>query len=100
MTSKKFEIDGATFEICDISWQRIERKKWTVLALFVASLTAYDEVTSDDEEENAMHDIVHIFNEHCNSSVFEQTRFILLWSKKDRFIYEKCTNKIDFCLFW
>ena len=91
MTEKTFQIDNNTFKICDVGGQRNERRKWihffdsVTAVIFVAALSCYDEVTFEDEDTNAMHEALNVFEEQVNSQVFMETAFILFLNKNDVF---------------
>ena len=91
MTEKTFVIEDNTFQICDVGGQRNERRKWihffdgVTAVIFVAALSCYDEVTFEDEETNAMHESLTVFEEQVNSQVFVATAFILFLNKNDVF---------------
>lgn len=53
--------------------------------IFVASLSCYDEVMFEDDNQNAMIDSVNLFEEICNLRWFVQTAMILFLNKKDLF---------------
>jgi len=103
MAEKQFEIDGTIFKICDVGGQRNERRKWihffdgVTAVIFVAALSAYDEVPFEDEEANSMRESIEIFDEHCNSAVFEQTAFILFLNKNDLFSEKATKVSISVC---
>ena len=103
MEEKQFDIDGTLFKICDVGGRRNERRKWihffdnVTAVLFVASLAAYDDVPFEDEEANLMRESLEIFDEHCNSAVFEQTAFILLLNKNDIFMEKALKKSIAIC---
>ena len=92
MAEKQFEIDGTIFKICDVGGQRNERRKWihffdgVTAVIFVAALSCYNEVTFEDEDTNAMHEALTVFEEQVNSQVFSETAFILFLNKNDVFM--------------
>ena len=83
MTEKEFTIQNNTFKICDVGGQRNERRKWihffdgVTAVIFVAALSCYDEVTFEDEDTNAMHEALTVFEENVNHKIFSETAFIL-----------------------
>jgi len=86
-----FEIDGNQFKMFDVGGQRSERKKWihcfekVTAVLFVASLSAYDQVLYEDETQNCMQEALVLFGEIADSEWFESTSMILFLNKKDLF---------------
>ena len=92
MTEKTFVINKNTFKICDFGGQRNERRKWmhffdgVTAVIFVAALSCYDELIFEDEDTNAMHEALSVFEEHVNSQVFINTAFILFLNKNDVFM--------------
>jgi GTPase SAR1 family protein len=86
-----FDIKGTTFHVFDVGGQRSERKKWihcfehVTAVIFVASLSCYDEVMFEDDNQNAMHDSICLFEHICNLRWFMQTSMILFLNKKDLF---------------
>eukprot|EP01083_Nonionella_stella_P001065 3066_1 len=90
MQEKTFEIRGHNFKICDVGGQRNERRKWihffsnVTSVIFVVSLSSYDELTFEDEE-NAMGVGLEVYEEQINSEWFEDVPFILFLNKSDLF---------------
>lgn len=86
-----FEIDGNTFRMFDVGGQRSERKKWihcfenVTAVLFVAAISAYDQVLYEDETTNRMAEALDLFEEITNSEWFEKTSMILFLNKRDLF---------------
>jgi len=91
-----FEIDGNQFKMFDVGGQRSERKKWihcfenVTAVLFVAAISAYDQVLYEDESMGRMQEALELFEEITNSEWFERTSMILFLNKKDLF-----KNKIE-----
>ncbi|ETO20299.1 guanine nucleotide binding protein, partial [Reticulomyxa filosa] len=91
MAEKEFEVEKTKLKVVDVGGQRNERRKWihffdsVTAVLFVASLSAYNEATFEDEDLNAMEDSLQIFEEHVNSEWFQNTAFILFLNKSDVF---------------
>ena len=56
--SRRYEIDGSTFEMYDVGGQRNERKKWihcfdnVTAVIFVAALSEYDQCLFEDASTN------------------------------------------------
>jgi len=92
-----FEIDGNQFRMFDVGGQRNERKKWihcfenVTAVLFVAAVSAYDQVLYEDEKTNRMVEALNLFEEICNSRWFKETAIILFLNKRDIFL-EKVTK--------
>lgn len=86
-----FEIDGNQFKMFDVGGQRSERKKWihcfenVTSVLFVAAISAYDQVLYEDESTGRMQEALELFGEITNSEWFEKTSMILFLNKKDLF---------------
>lgn len=53
--------------------------------MFVASLMAYDEPLYEDMSTNALMDSLDLFEKVINDIHFEQSHFVLVFCKKDRF---------------
>ena len=68
-----FDIDGNQFKMFDVGGQRSERKKWihcfenVTAVLFVAAISAYDQVLYEDESTNRMQEALELFEEITNS---------------------------------
>lgn len=92
-----FEIDGNQFKMFDVGGQRSERKKWihcfenVTAVLFVAAISAYDQVLYEDEATGRMTEALDLFDEISNSEWFDRTSIILFLNKKDLF-EEKLTR--------
>jgi len=91
VVEQELRIHDTLFHIFDVGGQRSERKKWihcfeyVHAVIFVASLAAYNEVLFEDEECNAMHDSLNLFEEVSNSKWLEKTAMILFLNKQDEF---------------
>jgi len=91
VVEQKFDIHNTTFHIFDVGGQRSERKKWihcferVTAVIFVASLSAYNEIMYEDEQCNSMIDSIELFNEICNLRWFASTAMILFLNKQDEF---------------
>jgi len=94
-----FEIDGNQFRMFDVGGQRNERKKWihcfeaVTAVLFVAAISAYDQVLYEDEKTNRMVEALNLFEEICNSRWFRNTAIILFLNKRD--IFQEKVEKIS-----
>ena len=60
-------------------------KKKVTAVIFVVSLSCYDEVMYEDDNENAMLDSLVLFEEICNNKWFINTSMILFLNKNDIF---------------
>lgn len=98
IVENSFEIEGNLFRMLDVGGQRSERKKWihcfenVTAVLFVAAISAYDQVLYEDEATSRMVEALELFEEITNSEWFEKTSIILFLNKRDLFM-EKL-NKI------
>jgi len=103
MAEKDFTLNGTQFKVVDVGGQRNERRKWihffdsVTAVLFVVSLSAYDELTFEDEDLNVMIDSLNIFDEHLNSDWFRNTAFILFLNKNDVFERKVKETPITVC---
>lgn len=91
IVEEKYEIEGVKFSMYDVGGQRNERKKWihcfeeVTAVIFVAALSAYDQVLYEDENTNRMSEAINLFGQICNEQWFEKTSIILFLNKKDLF---------------
>lgn len=91
IVEEKYNIEGVTFSMYDVGGQRNERKKWihcfenVTAVIFVASLSAYDQVLYEDENTNRMQEAINLFGQICNEDWFRETSIILFMNKKDLF---------------
>merc|ERR1719245_52471 len=96
MQEKTFDIKKHKFTICDVGGQRNERRKWihffsnVTSVIFVVSLSCYDELTFEDDD-NAMVVSIAVFDEQVNSEWFADIPFILFLNKSDLY-NEKILN--------
>lgn len=87
----QFTIDGAHYRVLDVGGQRSERRKWLNFfegmsaLMFVIAMDEYDMVLYEDNTTNRMRESMFLFEEMCNSRVFEKTPVILFLNKKDLF---------------
>jgi GTPase SAR1 family protein len=104
MTEKDFKVKGGIFKVCDVGGQRNERRKWmnffdgVTAVIFVASLSAYDEVVFEDEKANAMKEGLSVFADQCNSPIFKATAFILFLNKSD--LFEEKIARVALTVCW
>jgi GTPase SAR1 family protein len=91
IVEEKYNIEGVTFSMYDVGGQRNERKKWihcfenVTAVIFVASLSAYDQVLYEDENTNRMQEAINLFGQICNEDWFRDTSIILFMNKMDLF---------------
>jgi len=91
VVEEEFEVEGATFRVMDCGGQRAERRKWihffegVTAVIFVADLTAYDEVLFEDRTKNRLLESLELFEEMANNKFFSTTPFMLFLNKKDLF---------------
>jgi len=100
---QKFEMKNNMFHVFDVGGQKSERKKWihcfdmVTAVIFVASLSCYDEVMFEDEENNSMVDSIDLFGSICHEESFKETAMILFLNKKDLFAEKIKTIPITEC---
>mmetsp|Transcript_28322 Transcript_28322/g.68973 ORF Transcript_28322/g.68973 Transcript_28322/m.68973 type:complete len:355 (-) Transcript_28322:533-1597(-) len=88
---QKYEYQKSQFNLFDVGGQRNERKKWIHLfqnvtaVIFVAGLSAYDQLLYEDKGVNRMHESIRLFEEICNLRWFSTTNIILFLNKSDLF---------------
>mmetsp|Transcript_21318 Transcript_21318/g.52175 ORF Transcript_21318/g.52175 Transcript_21318/m.52175 type:complete len:375 (-) Transcript_21318:307-1431(-) len=86
-----YDYSDSHFHIFDVGGQRNERKKWIHLfsdvtaVLFIASLSAFDQVLYEDRKINRMEESLNLFEEVCNLRWFSLTNIILFLNKSDLF---------------
>jgi GTPase SAR1 family protein len=91
IVTEKYVIDGKNFEMYEVGGQRNERKKWihcfddVTAVIFVAALSEYDQVLFEDSSTNRMDEAIQLFDEICNTDVFQSSNMILFLNKKDLF---------------
>jgi len=91
IVENEFEIEGNLFRMFDVGGQRNERKKWihcfdsVTAVIFVAAISAYDQVLYEADNVNRMKEALSLFDEICNSKWFVETAMILFLNKRDLF---------------
>jgi len=91
IVEKKFDVTGHIFQMYDVGGQRSERKKWincfdnVTSVIFVAALSAYDQVLYEDEKTNRMQESLQLFGQITGMEWFDQIPFILFLNKSDVF---------------
>lgn len=87
----KFNIEGNTFIMLDVGGQRSERKKWincfqdVTAVIFVAAMSAYDQVLFEDDHTNRMKEAIKVFKDFLFQEWFDKTAIIFFFNKKDLF---------------
>lgn len=91
IVERSFLVDEHVFQMFDVGGQRSERKKWihcfenVTSVIFVAALSAYDQVLYEDEETNRMKESLELFGSISGMKWFLETPFILFLNKSDLF---------------
>ena len=86
-----FKVDRLTFRMYDVGGQRGERKKWihcfdqVTAILYVASLSEYDQVLSEDRTRNRMKESLALFEGINQLPWFRHIPVILFLNKADLF---------------
>eukprot|EP01006_Ploeotia_vitrea_P051385 TRINITY_DN67553_c14_g4_i1.p1 TRINITY_DN67553_c14_g4~~TRINITY_DN67553_c14_g4_i1.p1 ORF type:complete len:406 (+),score=195.80 TRINITY_DN67553_c14_g4_i1:233-1450(+) len=90
----KFRIGENDFRMFDVGGQRNARKKWihcfenVTSVIFVAALSAYDQMLYEDNNTNRMHEALDLFEDICDSRWFQKTAVILFLNKRDIFAHK------------
>jgi len=98
-----FEAQGSRFKIIDVGGQRGERKKWVsffdevTAVIFVAAISEYDQMLTEDMTVNRMHETLELFKRICDLKVFENTSIILFLNKDDIFREKIQTVPLNMC---
>ena len=91
LSETEVEWSGLTVRMCDTGGQRSERGKWVrvfpqvTCAVFVVSLSEYDQVLVEASDQNRMQESLNLFDAVCNSKWFVSTPIVLLLNKVDHF---------------
>ncbi|KAJ5079825.1 guanine nucleotide-binding protein g(o) subunit alpha [Anaeramoeba ignava] len=99
ITETQFSDEDFSFRMVDVGGQRNERKKWihcfqgVTTIIFLVGASEYDQTLEEDETQNRMAESLSLFDEICNSDLFQDTRIILFLNKID--IFEKKIKKTD-----
>ncbi|XP_067824485.1 guanine nucleotide-binding protein subunit alpha-11-like [Heptranchias perlo] len=84
-----FNMHKVSLRIVDVGGQKSERRKWihcfenVTSIIFLASLSEYDQVLEESENENRMRESLALFHFILKSNCFENTSMILFLNKKD-----------------
>jgi len=103
MRTAKFSVDNNNFTIVDVGGQRNERSKWihqfsvVDAVLFVASLSCYDQNLFEEDDVNAMHESIRLFQVVIGNRYFRSTSMILFLNKMDLFEIKIKTKQIKDC---
>eukprot|EP01084_Bolivina_argentea_P215369 365623_1 len=101
--STSFWVDKNKFTIVDTGGERNERSKWVHqfsmvdAVLYVASLNCYDLNLFEEEDVNAMHENIWLFDLIINNRYFRSTNMILFLNKVDLFEKKIQTKSIKNC---
>ena len=99
-----FQLTKNTIHIFDVSGLKHHRKLWLSYfdcvhsVLFVASLSAYDQVLVEDPTINRMSDALVLFEQMVNHSLLAKIDIILFLNKRD--IYSKKVKQIPISKFF
>lgn len=86
-----FQVENNDFRMYDVGGQRNARKKWihcfdnVTSVIFVAALSAYNQVLYEDNRTNRMVEALQLFDDIINSEWFFNHPIILFLNKKDIF---------------
>jgi len=103
MRTAHFLVDNNRFTLVDVGGQRNERSKWihqfsvVDAVLFVASLSCYDQNLFEEDEVNAMHESIRLFQVVIANRYFRNTSMILFLNKADLFDIKIRTKPIKSC---
>jgi len=104
MIEMMYEMNDNIFKICDVGGQRSERRKWissfehVSAIIFVGALNHYSCVLFEDENINAMHEALELFDYICNSKWFRKSEMIVFLNKDDVFKDALgCGNSLSLC---
>ncbi|XP_038633853.1 guanine nucleotide-binding protein subunit alpha-14-like [Scyliorhinus canicula] len=84
-----FKMNQVSLRLVDVGGQKSERRKWihcfqnVVSLIFLASLSEYDQVLEESENENRMRESLSLFYFILKSEYFETSPIILFLNKMD-----------------
>ncbi|XP_078054360.1 guanine nucleotide-binding protein subunit alpha-14-like [Mustelus asterias] len=84
-----FNMHQVSLRLVDVGGQKSERRKWihcfenVVSVIFLASLSEYDQVLEESENENRMRESLGLFHFILKSNYFDNSSMILFLNKKD-----------------
>jgi len=99
VVDQELEINNVKFTFYDVGGQRNERRKWihcfedVTAVLFLAAISAYDQVLFEDGSTNRMHEALGLFEQICSSQYFQKSNIILFLNKFD--IFQKKIQKVS-----
>lgn len=99
----KIDFNDFAFKLIDVGGQRNERKKWIktfdniTAAIFVVSLSEYDQKCYEDDVTLRMRESLTIFDEIFNSSHLAEVDVIIFFNKKDIFAEKIKTSDPKIC---
>lgn len=91
IVEQRLMIQQHEFLIVDVGGQRNERRKWINVfdgvtgVIYVAALSAYDQVLFEDDDKNRMLESIELFSEVLGWECFQRTDIILFLNKSDLF---------------
>nr|XP_058953948.1 guanine nucleotide-binding protein G(t) subunit alpha-2-like [Pocillopora verrucosa] len=100
---RKISVNSYNYRVIDVGGQKSQRKKWihffegVTAVVFFVSLSSYDEFVEEDENSNAMHDSLELFEEISQNAFLEKTEFILFLNKHDLFVEKLKTSNLSAC---
>ena len=92
-----FTSDHVTYQLFDVGGQRSERQKWlhcfddVEAVLFVAALSGYDMILTEDGTTSRMEESLNLFQAICVNKFFDSSSIVLFLNKLDLFT-EKVNN--------
>lgn len=98
--SDTIKISGIPFVFYDVGGQRAERRKWLgsfetcTAAIFVTSISEYDQVLFEDRSKNRLEEALELFKECVNSPWLNKTTIILFLNKQDLFLRKFLVDKV------
>mmetsp|Transcript_5868 Transcript_5868/g.8685 ORF Transcript_5868/g.8685 Transcript_5868/m.8685 type:complete len:352 (+) Transcript_5868:55-1110(+) len=90
-TNGVVEFKANPFLIVDVGGQRAARRKWihsfenVSCIIFVAAISAYNQVLFEDNKTNRLEESLTLFEEICNSRWFDRASIVLFLNKSDLF---------------
>ena len=103
LVETSFTRGNLLITLIDVGGQRSERRKWlhcfdTVDAvLFVAALSEYDEVLSEDAGQNRMQESLTLFGKICTIKWFLKASLLLFLNKRDVFDEKIAYSPLNQC---
>jgi len=105
IVEERLTMENRPFLLVDVGGQRSERRKWincftdVVGLIFVASLTAYNQVLWENEKVNRLEESLHLFKKVLNEDdTFNNACVVLFLNKSDLFKEMIKTAPIGSCL--